>query len=52
MLGSRFLKSEHETRHGLLYRALEGGFDLLLRWYEWTLRSLCASALLRWPWPF
>ena len=38
MLGSRFLKSEHETRHGLLYRALEGGFNLLLRWYEFTLR--------------
>ena len=38
MLGSRFLKSEHETRHGLLYRALGGGFDLLLRWYEFTLR--------------
>jgi len=38
MLGSRFLKSEHETRHGLLYRALGGGFDLLLRWYEWTLK--------------
>ncbi len=38
MLGSRFLKSEHETRHGLLYRALGGGFDLLLRWYESTLR--------------
>jgi HAE1 family hydrophobic/amphiphilic exporter-1 len=38
MLGSRFLKSEHETRHGPLYRALEGGFDLLLRWYEVTLK--------------
>ena len=38
MLGSRFLKSEHETRHGLLYRALGGGFDLLLRWYELTLK--------------
>jgi HAE1 family hydrophobic/amphiphilic exporter-1 len=38
MLGSRFLKSEHETRHGLLYRALGGGFDLLLRWYEVTLK--------------
>jgi HAE1 family hydrophobic/amphiphilic exporter-1 len=37
MLGSRFLKSEHETRHGPLYRALGGGFDLLLHWYEWTL---------------
>jgi HAE1 family hydrophobic/amphiphilic exporter-1 len=38
MLGSRFLKSEHETRHGALYRALGGGFDLLLRWYELTLK--------------
>jgi HAE1 family hydrophobic/amphiphilic exporter-1 len=38
MLGSRFLKSEHETRHGFLYRALGSGFDLLLRWYEVTLR--------------
>ena len=38
MLGSRFLKSEHETRHGFLYRALGGGFDLLLRWYEVTLK--------------
>jgi HAE1 family hydrophobic/amphiphilic exporter-1 len=38
MLGSRFLKSEHETRHGPLYRALGAGFDLLLRWYELTLR--------------
>jgi HAE1 family hydrophobic/amphiphilic exporter-1 len=38
MLGSRFLKSEHETRHGFLYRALGGGFDLLLRWYELTLK--------------
>jgi HAE1 family hydrophobic/amphiphilic exporter-1 len=38
MLGSRSLKSEHETRHGLLYRALGGGFNLLLRWYELTLR--------------
>ena len=37
MLGSRFLKSEHETRHGLLYRVLEGGFNLLARWYELTL---------------
>jgi HAE1 family hydrophobic/amphiphilic exporter-1 len=38
MLGSRFLKSEHETRHGFLYRVLGGGFDLLLRWYESTLK--------------
>ncbi len=42
MLGSRFLKSEHEaTRgegHGLAYRALEGGFNAITRWYESTLR--------------
>jgi HAE1 family hydrophobic/amphiphilic exporter-1 len=38
MLGSRFLKSEHESRHGAVYHALEGGFNLLARWYESTLR--------------
>ena len=37
MLGSRFLRGEHETRHGVFYRALEGGFGLLTRWYEMTL---------------
>jgi HAE1 family hydrophobic/amphiphilic exporter-1 len=38
MLGSRFLKSEHETRHGRGYHLLEGGFNLLARLYESTLR--------------
>jgi HAE1 family hydrophobic/amphiphilic exporter-1 len=38
MLGSRFLKSEHETRHGWFYRLLESGFNGLTRWYEVTLR--------------
>ena len=38
MLGSRFLKSEHESRHGAVYHLLEGGFNLLARWYEATLR--------------
>jgi HAE1 family hydrophobic/amphiphilic exporter-1 len=38
MLGSRFLKSEHGVRHGVMYRVLEGGFDTLARWYEATLR--------------
>ncbi len=37
MLGSRFLKSDHGVRHGIMYRALEGGFNLLARWYEATL---------------
>jgi HAE1 family hydrophobic/amphiphilic exporter-1 len=38
MLGSRFIKSEHGVRHGVAYRALEGGFNLLARGYESTLR--------------
>ncbi len=38
MLGSRFLKSEHNVRHGRMYRTLEGGFNLLTGWYETTLR--------------
>ena len=42
MLGSRFLKSEHggesRARHGLAYRAMESGFNLLASWYEGTLR--------------
>jgi HAE1 family hydrophobic/amphiphilic exporter-1 len=37
MLGSRFLKSDHGRRHGFVYRALEGGFNMLTRWYEATL---------------
>jgi HAE1 family hydrophobic/amphiphilic exporter-1 len=38
MLGSRFLRDEHNRRHGVFYRALEGGFNLLTHWYEMTLR--------------
>ncbi|HXB73330.1 MAG TPA: efflux RND transporter permease subunit [Candidatus Acidoferrales bacterium] len=38
MLGSRFIKSDHETRHGIAYRTLEGGFNRLTRGYESTLR--------------
>ncbi len=37
MLGSRFLKSDHGKRHGVLYNTLEGGFNLLARGYERTL---------------
>jgi len=37
MLGSRFLKSEHETRHGVLYHGLESGFNRLANGYERTL---------------
>jgi HAE1 family hydrophobic/amphiphilic exporter-1 len=38
MLGSRFLKSDRESRHGFFYHMLEGGFNRLARWYESTLR--------------
>ncbi len=38
MLGSRFLRDEHNRRHGIFYRSLEGGFNLLTWWYEMTLR--------------
>jgi HAE1 family hydrophobic/amphiphilic exporter-1 len=38
MLGSRYLKPSHEARHGLAYRALEGGFNGLAGWYERTLK--------------
>jgi HAE1 family hydrophobic/amphiphilic exporter-1 len=38
MLGSRFIKSEHETSHGRFYNFLEGGFSRLTRGYESTLR--------------
>jgi multidrug efflux pump subunit AcrB len=38
MLGSRFLKSDHQVRHGWAYRTLENAFDLLTNWYEKSLR--------------
>src|SRR3954454_23455293 len=37
MLGSRFLKRDRRARHGFAYRALEGGFNTMQRWYEVTL---------------
>jgi HAE1 family hydrophobic/amphiphilic exporter-1 len=40
MLGSRYLKhDDHARRHSFGYRALEGGFNGLARWYEATLRT-------------
>jgi HAE1 family hydrophobic/amphiphilic exporter-1 len=38
MLGSRFLKAEHDVRHGRGYHLLENAFNLLAGWYEGTLR--------------
>ncbi|HEY4087209.1 MAG TPA: efflux RND transporter permease subunit [Bryobacteraceae bacterium] len=38
MLGSRFLRMEHNARHNILYRMFESGFDGLTRMYDYTLR--------------
>src|SRR5215470_16095540 len=35
---AKFLRSEHERRHGMLYRAFEKGFDWLLGGYRYSLR--------------
>jgi HAE1 family hydrophobic/amphiphilic exporter-1 len=37
MLGSRFLKTDHDRKHGFFYNALEKGFDLMASGYERTL---------------
>ncbi|HEY3841493.1 MAG TPA: efflux RND transporter permease subunit [Bryobacteraceae bacterium] len=37
MLGSRFLRTDHNARHGFLYRSLEKAFDLMARAYDRTL---------------
>ncbi|HEY2382071.1 MAG TPA: efflux RND transporter permease subunit [Terriglobia bacterium] len=39
MLGSRYLPP-HNRRHGLLYRALEKGFDSIAGAYDYTLRKV------------
>src|SRR5512139_117042 len=39
MLGSRFLKSQREIRHGWLFNLFEAGFAGLLRGYSWSLRQ-------------
>src|SRR3954452_3450188 len=37
MLGSRYLRHQGREKHGVLYRALEGGFNTMQRWYEVSL---------------
>ncbi|MGH6980763.1 MAG: efflux RND transporter permease subunit, partial [Stellaceae bacterium] len=37
MLASRMLRSEHDRRHGWLYRVSEAGFDRLIGGYDWAL---------------
>ena len=38
MICSRYLRSDHDQKHGWLYRKLEGVLDWSLRWYGVTLR--------------
>jgi HAE1 family hydrophobic/amphiphilic exporter-1 len=48
MLCSRFLKGHvhgSEQKHGLLYNLLEGCFDGVLRFYEWSLRLALRARL-------
>jgi len=45
MLCSRFLRP-HQQRQNILFRISEGGFDLLLRGYEWTLKPVLKYRLL------
>ncbi|MEH2448064.1 MAG: efflux RND transporter permease subunit [Nostoc sp.] len=46
MLCSRFLTSSHQQRPNRLYRVLEGGFDFLLRGYDWTLKPVLKYRLM------
>lgn len=46
MLCSRFLRSSHQQKPNRLYQALEGGFDLLLRGYDWTLKPILKYRLM------
>jgi hydrophobic/amphiphilic exporter-1 (mainly G- bacteria), HAE1 family len=47
MLCSRLLKPiRHDAKHGLLYRALEAGFNGMLAAYAWTLRGALKAKLL------
>jgi hydrophobic/amphiphilic exporter-1 (mainly G- bacteria), HAE1 family len=50
MLCSRYLRAEHETKHGWFYRWLESMLDVSLRWYglslRWALRHRVLIMLL------
>ncbi|MEH2090931.1 efflux RND transporter permease subunit [Nostoc sp.] len=46
MLCSRFLSSPHQQRPNRLYQVLEGGFDLLLQGYDWTLKPVLKYRLM------
>jgi len=37
MMCAKLLKSQHQQRHGRIYRATESGFNAILAFYKWTL---------------
>ncbi len=45
MLGSRFLRYDHQARHGMMYRALEAGFAAMARGYDYTLNKVLRHQL-------
>src|SRR3546814_20117965 len=47
MLCSRFLREHEVTKHGRLYREIEGGFAVVLAVYQRTLRCALQHYLLR-----
>ncbi len=46
MMGSRFLRSDKEARHGRLYLFAERMFDRLLAGYEWGLKRVLRAQFL------
>ncbi|MGH9413478.1 MAG: efflux RND transporter permease subunit, partial [Terriglobales bacterium] len=46
MLCSRFLKQEGHRQHGLMYRALEGGYQVMYRIYDYTLKAVLRHPVL------
>ncbi len=46
MMGSRFLRSDKEARHGRLYLFAERSFDRLLAGYEWGLKRALKARFL------
>ncbi len=46
MLASRLLRSEHDRRHGWLYRVSEAGFDHLIGGYDWALTRVLRFKLV------
>jgi HAE1 family hydrophobic/amphiphilic exporter-1 len=46
MLASRLLRSEHDRRHGWLYRVSEAGFDHLIGGYDWMLTRVLRFKLV------